>query len=112
MQGDIEPLIQKMMAEWEIPALAIAVVHNGRPSLVKAYGERDLEAKLAATTGTQFAICSITKSFTATALAILVESGELAWDRPVREYLAGFALIDPLASVQITLRDMLTHRSG
>src|SRR5262249_6762920 len=112
MLEDIEPLIQAAMAEWQVPALAIAVVHDGQPTLVKAYGKRDLEAGLSATTGTQFAICSITQSFTATVVTLLVDAGELAWDRPVREYLAGFALSDPFASAGITLRDMLTHRSG
>jgi CubicO group peptidase (beta-lactamase class C family) len=111
MLGNLEGLIGEAMAEWQIPALAIAVVHERRPILLKAYGARDLEADLPATTDTQFAICSITKSFTATGIAMLVEDGSLDWDRPVRDYMPDLQLLDP-AAAEITLRDMLTHRSG
>jgi CubicO group peptidase (beta-lactamase class C family) len=54
----------------------------------------------------------VTKSFTAVVAAMLVDDGKLAWDRPVREYLPWFKLYDPVASDTITLRDLLTHRSG
>jgi len=111
MLGNLEALIAEAMAEWQVPALAVAVVHERRPILVKAYGSRDLEADLPATTDTQFAICSITKSLTATAIAILVEDGSLHWERPVRDYMRDFQLLDP-AAAEITLLDMLTHRSG
>ena len=56
------------MDEWKTPGLAVAVVQNGEAALVKAYGLRDVEAGLPVTTDTQFTICSITKSFTATGL--------------------------------------------
>jgi CubicO group peptidase (beta-lactamase class C family) len=111
MLGNLEGLIEQAMTEWQVPALAIAVVHERRPILLKAYGSRDLEADLPATTDTQFGLCSITKSVTATAAAILVEDGCLDWDRPVRDYMPDFQLLDP-AAAGVTLRDMLTHRSG
>ena len=70
MLGDLEPLIHEAMAEWQIPGLAIAVVLNDEPILVKAFGQRDVEAGSPVTTGTQFVLCSVTKSFTATGLGI------------------------------------------
>src|SRR5262249_18543957 len=66
---DLEFLIPEAMDEWKIPGLAITVVQDGGVALVKAYGLRDVEAGLKATTDTQFPIGSITKSFTSTGLA-------------------------------------------
>lgn len=64
-------------------------------------------------TGTTiFPIASITKSFTVTALGTLADRGMLDWDKPVREYLPGFRMNDPVATEQLTARDMVTHRSG
>ena len=75
------------MEEWKVPGLAIAVVQNGEVALVRAYGLRDVEAGLKVTTDTQFLICSITKSFTATGLALLVDERRLDWTKPVRDYI-------------------------
>jgi CubicO group peptidase (beta-lactamase class C family) len=100
------------MAEARIPALAIVVLQAGQPVLQRAFGLRDIDRGSPATTTSQFAICSITKSFTAAGLAMLVEERKLDWDQPVRELMPDFRLQDPLANKEITLRDMLTHRSG
>ena len=58
MLGDLEPLIHEAMAEWQIPGLAIAVVLNDEPILVKTFGQRDVEAGSPVTTETQFVLCS------------------------------------------------------
>lgn len=60
---------------------AVAVMQNGEVPLVRAYGRRDVEAGLPVTTDTQFLICSITKSFTAHGLALLVDERRLDWNR-------------------------------
>jgi CubicO group peptidase (beta-lactamase class C family) len=65
----LERLITEAMDEWKIPGLAVAVVQNGEVPLVRA-GLRDVEAGSSVTTDTQFLICSVTKSFTATGLAL------------------------------------------
>jgi CubicO group peptidase (beta-lactamase class C family) len=109
---DLEALIAEAMDEWKIPGLAIAVVQNGQVALVKAYGLRDVEAGLAVTTDTQFAICSITKSFTSTGLALLVGERRLDWKKPVRDYIPEFRLHDAVATDRITVRDLLCHHSG
>src|SRR5262249_55318420 len=109
---DLERVIADAMDEWKIPGLAIAVVQNGEAALVRAYGRRDVEAGLAVTTNTQFLICSITKTFTATGLALLVDEGRLDWTKPVREYIPEFRLHDPIASDRVTVRDLLCHHTG
>ena len=109
---DLEALIAEVMDEWKIPGLAIAVVQNGEAALVKAYGLRDVEAGLPVTTDTHFMICSITKSFTSTGLALLVDEQRLDWKNPVRDYIPEFRLHDAVATDRITVRDLLCHQSG
>jgi CubicO group peptidase (beta-lactamase class C family) len=108
----LDGLVADAMAEWKIPGIAIAVVRNGEVALLKAYGQRDVEAELPVTTDTQFTICSITKSFTSTGLALLMDEGRLDWTKPVRDYVPEFRLQDAVATDRITVRDLLCHHSG
>jgi CubicO group peptidase (beta-lactamase class C family) len=108
----LELLIAEAMDEWKVPGLAVAVVQNGEVALVRAYGHRDVEAGLPVTPDTQFLICSITKSFTATGLALLMDERRLDWKKPVRDYIPEFRLHDAVATDRITVRDLLCHHSG
>jgi CubicO group peptidase (beta-lactamase class C family) len=100
------------MADWKVPGAAVAVVQDDKLVLAKAYGQRDVEANLSATATTQFVIGSITKSFTATGVALLHSEGRLDWTRPVRDYIPEFRLHDPVATERVTVRDLLCHQSG
>ena len=100
------------MREFKVPGAAVAVVKDGKIILAKGYGYRDVARQLPMTGATIFPIASITKSFTVTALGTLVDQGRLDWDKPVREYLPGFRMYDPVMTEQLTTRDMVTHRSG
>jgi CubicO group peptidase (beta-lactamase class C family) len=97
---------------WKVPGAAIAVVQDGQVVLAKVYGQRDVEANMPVTTATQFLIGSITKSFTATGVALLHNEGRLDWTKPVRDYLPEFRLHDPVATERVTVRDLLCHQSG
>lgn len=103
---------EKVMADWHLPGLALAVIHHGELILVEGFGLRDVERELPVTPDTQFGIGSATKAFTATLFQMFVEEGALDWDRPVREVIPGFRLQDPLASENVTARDFALHRSG
>jgi CubicO group peptidase (beta-lactamase class C family) len=109
---ELERLITEAMDEWKVPGLAIAVVQNGEVALVRAYGLRDVEAGFKVTTDTQFLIGSITKSFTASGLAILMDERRMDWKKPVRDYIPEFRLHDAVATDRITVRDLLCHHSG
>jgi len=109
---EFELLITEAMDEWKVPGLAVAVVQNGEVALLSAYGLRDVEADLKVTTDTQFTICSITKSFTATGLALLMDERRLDWKKPVRDYIPEFRLHDAVATDRVTVRDLLCHHSG
>src|SRR5690606_34368909 len=85
---------------------------DGRVELAKGYGVRKLGYPDPVDAHTLFPIASNSKAFTATALALLVEEGKLEWDEKVVTYLPGFRLSDPYVTEQITVRDLLVHRSG
>jgi CubicO group peptidase (beta-lactamase class C family) len=108
----LERLISEAMDEWKIPGLAVAVVQDTEIALIGAYGLRDVEAGLKVTTDTQFLIGSITKSFTSTGLALLMDERRIDWKTPVRGYIPEFRLHDAVATDRITVRDLLCHHSG
>jgi len=109
---EFERLIGEAMDEWKVPGLAVAVVQHGEVALLETYGLRDVEAGLKVTTDTQFLIGSITKSFTSTGLALLMDERRLDWKKPVRDYLPEFRLYDAVATDRVTVRDLLCHHSG
>lgn len=109
---ELDRLAPEVMADWKVPGVALAVVQDGKVTLAKAWGRRDIEANLPVTTTTQFVICSITKSFTATAVALLHHEGRLEWTKPVRDYLPEFRLHDSVATERVTIRDLLSHHFG
>ena len=108
----LDPFVASLMKEWHVPGLAIGVIQDGRPVLLKGYGFRDMEHQLPVTPRTLMAIGSNSKSFTVVLMGMLVDSGKLDWDKPVRDYLPDFQLHDELASQEMTPRDLVTHRSG
>src|SRR5437868_10206877 len=109
---ELDRLAVDVMADWNVPGAALAVVQDGKVVLAKAHGQRDVEANLPVTPATQFVIGSITKSFTATGVALLHNEGRLDWTKPVRDYIPEFRLNDPLASERVTVQDLLCHQSG
>lgn len=109
---DIDALAAQAMEAFDVPGIAVAVVEGGRTVHAKGYGVRKLGAPEKVEEATTFAIGSCTKAFTAAALAILVEDGKLSWDDRVGDHLPAFRMYDPYASQQMTVKDLLTHRSG
>ncbi|HLY60386.1 MAG TPA: serine hydrolase [Terriglobia bacterium] len=107
-----DEFVAQVMKDWKVPGVAVAIVKDGKVILAKGYGERDTHQHLPVTSQTLFAIGSITKSFTVSAMGMLVDEGKLDWDKPVREYLPEFKMYDPVASEHMTPRDLVTHRSG
>lgn len=104
--------VESVREEWKVPGLAVGVVLDGEVVLAKGYGYRDVEKKLPVTKDTLFAIGSNSKSFTAMVMGMLSDDGKLDWDQPVRDVMPDFRLHDPVATAQMTPRDLVTHRSG
>ncbi|OLC08642.1 MAG: hypothetical protein AUH42_00970 [Gemmatimonadetes bacterium 13_1_40CM_70_11] len=109
---DLAAYTGQAVTAWGIPGLALAVVKDDSIVFAQGFGVRKLGDAAPVTPRTLFAIGSCTKAFTAAALAMLVDSGKLAWDDPVTQYLKGFQLYDPYVTRELTVRDLLTHRSG
>lgn len=109
---DLDTYVQKVMDQWQVPGLAIAVVQDGKVVLAKGYGLRELGKPGKVDADTLFDIASNTKAFTAAALGTLVSSGKLSWDAHVVDYVKPFRLGDAYVTQNITLRDLLTHDSG
>lgn len=109
---ELDRIVGEAMACWGVPGLALGVVHGDDETFVRGYGTRKLGAALSVTCNTQFMICSLTKSVTAAGLALLVDEQRLGWQTKVREILPEFQLRDASATEEITVADLLTHRSG
>jgi CubicO group peptidase (beta-lactamase class C family) len=104
--------VRRVMQTFTVPGLSVAIVKDGKVVLAKGYGVRRMGEPAPVDARTRFGIASNTKLFTATALAILVEEGKLEWDKPVINYLPAFAMSDPYVTHELTIRDLLVHRSG
>ncbi len=111
LQG-FDEYVNKALKDWEVPGVGVAIVKNDKVVLAKGYGVRKLGDTTPVDERTIFAIGSSSKAFTAAALAMLVDEGKIKWDDPVTKYLPGFELYDPYASKEMTVRDLLCHRSG
>ncbi len=108
----IDEYAQKAMREWSVPGFAIAVVKDDKVIFARGYGVREMAKPAPVDERTLFAIASNSKAFTAAALGILVDEGKLKWDDPVTKYLPEFQLSDPYVTRELTIRDLLSHRSG
>jgi CubicO group peptidase (beta-lactamase class C family) len=102
----------RIMKAFEVPGIALAIVKDGKVIVAKGYGVRKIGEPVPVDAQTLFGIASNTKVFTATALGLLVEEGKIAWDAPVINYLPWFQMYDPYVTREITVRDLLVHRSG
>ncbi len=98
--------------DWHVPALAIAVVKDDSLVFAKGYGVLENGKAAPANEHTRFAIGSTTKAMTSAALAMLVDEGKVKWDAHVTDYIPELQLSDPWVTRELTVRDLLTHRSG
>jgi CubicO group peptidase (beta-lactamase class C family) len=104
--------VNKEMAAWNLPGMAVAVVKDGEILMAKGFGEKKSGSGNPVDEHTVFGIASVSKNITAAALAILVDEGKLNWDDKVIDHIPWFALSDPWVTSQVTVKDLLTHRVG
>jgi CubicO group peptidase (beta-lactamase class C family) len=108
----VDKYIDSLMKTWNIPGLALGIVYGDHLVYGKGYGYRDIENKLPVQTTTIFPIASNTKLFTATAVCMLADDDKLSLDKPVRTYLPSLNFFNDELNAKVTLRDMLSHRTG
>jgi CubicO group peptidase (beta-lactamase class C family) len=109
---DLDAYVTSVLKTFAVPGLSVAIVKNGRVVLAKGYGIRKIGDSTRVDEHTLFGIGSNTKAFTSALLAKLVDEGKITWDDKVYERLPGFQMYDPYVSHEMTIRDLLTHKSG
>jgi len=108
----LDGYIEQLMQDYDIPGVGLAVVQNGQIAYTNGYGVRDVTTGAPVTPNTQFAIGSVTKSFTALGVMLLVQQGKVKLDDPVTKYIPEFKLSDPAATAKVTVRHLLSHTTG
>ncbi len=104
--------MESALKDWNAPGVGVAVIHGSELVFVKGYGFRDYGKKLPVTKNTLFQIASNTKLFTTVAAGMLVEEGVFTWDQPFKESVPELEFYNDLLNTQVTLRDMLGHKTG
>jgi len=104
----VDAFVRKVMKTLQIPGVSLAIVRDGKVIKESAYGLSIVEHVVPVKPETVFLLASITKSFTATAIMMLVEEGKVELDAPISRYLES----TPEAWKAITVRHLLTHTAG
>ncbi len=112
VMGEFEPVIQKALADFLVPGLSLGIISEGQIVYSRGFGSRDMEKKLPATADTVYAIGSCTKAFTAFLAATLIDEGFFSWDSRMIDIWPEFRLLDSYATLNATLRDLMSHRTG
>ena len=110
--ADIDRLVERVQKTFAVPGMSVAIVKDGEVVFAKGYGVRANGKPEPVDADTLFGIGSNTKAFTTAALSMLVDQGKLHWDDKVIDLVPGFRLYDPYVTRELTVRDILTHRSG
>lgn len=110
--ANLDARVDQLLGMSGAPGAAIAIVEDGKVVLAKGYGVRKLGSPEKVHADTLFMIGSTGKAFTATALATLVDAGKIQWDDRVIDHMPDFQMYDPWVTREITVRDLLVHRSG
>jgi CubicO group peptidase (beta-lactamase class C family) len=102
----------QVLKDWNVPGIGVGIVVKDKLVFAKGYGYRDYGKQLPFTATTTQPIASNTKLFTAIAAGLLVDEGKLDWDKPIRQYVPSIKFYNDDLDRTITIRDMLSHRTG
>ncbi|HKS59115.1 MAG TPA: serine hydrolase [Steroidobacteraceae bacterium] len=108
----LDAAIESAREQWHAPGLAVAIVKDDKVVYQRGFGTKQLGRNDPVDPHTLFTLASTTKAFTAMALGLLVDDGKLHWDDPVVKYLPEFRVADPYVTREVTIRDLLVHRTG
>ena len=108
----VDVLVEKTLETFNVPGIAVGIVHNGNVVLAKGYGLANIETGEKVNADTNFGIASNSKAFTTTAIALLIDEGKINWDDKVKKYIPEFKMYNDYVTEEFTIRDLVTHRSG
>jgi CubicO group peptidase (beta-lactamase class C family) len=104
--------VEEIRNQVGVPGMAVTIVENGEVTFAQGFGVRRLGTNERVDADTIFQLGSVGKAFTVAAIAVLVDRGELSWDDPVIDHIPYFQMYDPWVTREMTVRDLLSHRSG
>jgi CubicO group peptidase (beta-lactamase class C family) len=107
-----EQRVEQLRKAFGIPGVTIAIVENGKTTFAHGFGVRDITTNQPVDADTIFFTGSTGKAFTNAALATLVDEGKIKWDDRVIDHMPDFRMYDPWVTREMTIRDLLVHRSG
>jgi CubicO group peptidase (beta-lactamase class C family) len=107
-----EQRVEQLRQDFGVPGVAITIVEDGKVTLARGWGVRDITTNAPVDSNTIFFTGSTGKAFTTAALATLVDEGKIGWDDRVIDHMADFRMWDPWVTREMTVRDLLVHRSG
>lgn len=108
----VDQLVQNTLKEFNVPGIAVGIVHNGKVVLAKGYGIANIDTGEKVNSATNFGIASNSKAFTTTAIALLIDQGKMNWDDRVQKYIPEFKMYNDYVTENFTVRDLVTHKSG
>lgn len=108
----IEKAVEERRQSLGIPGLSLVIVKDDKVIFSKGFGLRNIEKKLPVTPDTLFAIGSSSKAFTSMAVVMSADEGKLSLDDSPKKFLPYFKLRDAEADANVTLRDLMSHRTG
>lgn len=108
----LDPTISEILAISGSPGLSIGVLHQGRVVHTAHFGNPDISHASPPNNETIYHIASLTKAITACAIAVLVEEGNLSWDKSIHEILPEFKQRKDEIGHKATLIDVLSNRTG
>ena len=94
------------------PGISLGVSYGGEAIYRFSYGYRDVEASQPSDGNTMFLLGTLAKTFTASAIGMLVHQGKLKWDTPIRDILPDFHSTSSTVEQNLNIVDLLSHRSG
>lgn len=111
-ESKVDELVNRTLETFNVPGIAVGIVHNGEVVLAKGYGVSNILTGEKVNSSTNFGIASNSKAFTTTAIALLVDRGLMKWDDKVKKYIPEFKMYNDYVTEEFTVRDLVTHRSG
>jgi len=108
----MESFVRDGMKKTGVPGVAVAVVYRDRIVYLNGFGYRKAGSDAEVNADTVFQLASLSKPITSTIVASLVGNGKLDWDSRIVDLDRGFRLSDRDVTEQLTVRDLLSHRSG
>jgi CubicO group peptidase (beta-lactamase class C family) len=108
----LDEFLPPLLEPWKTPGIGVVILKDNNIIYAEGFGYRDIKNHFEMTANTIHPIASCTKSFTSTAIAMLVDEGKLEWDTPVQKFIPKFSLNDPFIANRVTITDILSHHTG